>query len=80
MNIHCNTGIDKTKTINGVDDLDRDTVCIHPSGLTKILSLSMIEKRFRITYDNHGSVRNAFIVHIGLGNGIHFRHSKRGLY
>ena len=40
----------------------------------------MIEKRFRITYDNKGSGRNKFIVHISTGYNIHFRQSKQGMY
>ena len=72
MSIHCNAGIAKTKTIADVAGLDRDTAWIHPSGVTNIISLSMIEKRFRITYDNNGSGGNIFIVHISPGHDIRF--------
>ena len=37
MNMHCDNEIAKTKTISGVAYLDRDTACIHPSGVTNIL-------------------------------------------
>ena len=80
MSIHCNSGISKTNTIADVADLDGDTASIHTSGVTKILSLYIISKRFRIKYYNHGSDGNTFIVHISPGNDIRFRQSKRGLY
>ena len=40
----------------------------------------MIEKRFCITYGNHISGANAFIIKIILGHYIYFRQSKRGMY
>ena len=73
MNTHCNAIIANTKTIADVDDLDGDTLWIHPSRVTNVLSLSMIEKFFRIRYDNHISGGNAFIVHITPGHDIHSR-------
>ena len=80
INIHCNAVIANTKTISDVAGLYGDTAWIHPSEVTNVLSLSMIEKRFRITYDNHGSGGNAFIIHISPGHDIRFRQYKRGLY
>ena len=80
ISIHCNAVIAKTKTIADVSGLDGDTAWIHPSGVTNVLSLNMIEKRFHITYDNHSSGGNAFIVHISPVHDICFRQSKMGLY
>ena len=80
MSIHCNYGITNTKTIADVSGLDGDTLWIHPSGATSVISFFIVEKRLRIKYDNNGSVGNASIVHIGPGHGICFRQSKRGLY
>ena len=80
MNINCKFVIDKTNTIADVDGLYRDNACIHISGVTNILSFYMIEKRFRITYDNHGSGGNTFIVQITSGHDICFGQPKRGLY
>ena len=37
MNIQFNTVIAKTMTIADISNLDRDTVCIHPSGVTNVL-------------------------------------------
>ena len=42
INMHCNSGIDNTNTISYVDGLYRDTLWIHPSVVTNILSFSTI--------------------------------------
>ena len=77
LNIHCNSGISKTNTIADVSFLDVNTAWIHLSGLTNVLSFAMIEQCFSITYDNHGSGSNGFIVHISPFHNIRFRQSKR---
>ena len=53
-------------------------VWYHPEGIANILSLALVKKLFRITYDSHSD--NTFHVHLGNSKIRSFHESKQGLY
>ena len=53
-------------------------VWYHPGGIANILSLALVKKHFRITYDSHSD--NTFHVHLGNEKVQSFHESKQGLY
>ena len=53
------------------------TILYHPGGISKILYLNSVQKKYRMNYDS--SLKTRFLVHKADGNHI-FTHSKVGLF
>ena len=52
IRVHCNSGI---KIVDRVGDLPGyRTVCYEPTGVTNILSMSMVTPKFRVVFDSEG--------------------------
>jgi hypothetical protein len=76
MNIRCNAGLSHT---NMVGDLDGyGTVWYNPKGIANILSLSQVEKKYRVTYDS--AIAKTFVVHKDDGSECRFIQDKSGLF
>lgn len=76
MNVKCNAGVTRT---NMVGDLPGyGAVWCNPDGIANMLSLSQVEKKYRITYDSSNSKQ--FIVHKGNGVERKFKQSENGLF
>lgn len=76
MEIHCNAGTTTTRMIGDLPGYG--TVWFHPEGISNILSLSRVSKKYRVTFDSTNG--NVFIVHKENGKSHHFKQSERGLY
>jgi hypothetical protein len=59
MHIHCNAGIVVVKTIG--DLAGYGTVWFYPDRIANILSLALVQKQFRVTFDS--VTGNEFTVH-----------------
>jgi hypothetical protein len=74
MHIHCNAGIVVVRTIG--DLAGYGTVWFYPDGIANILSLALVQKQFRVTFDS--TTGNEFTVHNRSMRK--FPMSTRGLY
>jgi len=76
--LHCNVG---TTLVTKKGDLrGYGTVWYHPMGITNILSLNNISKKYQVTYDSGNKDEQGLVVHKeDRSKGI-FRPSKKGLY
>jgi len=74
LTLHCNAGkaiVSKRGDLKGYG-----TVWYHPGGITNILSLNNVQKKYKVTYDS--SVNTSFIVHKTDGTNRIFMPSKKG--
>jgi len=55
-----------------------DTVWSHPDGITNILSLHNVQKKYKVTYDS--TQGNGFVAHKADGNNHVFIPSNKGLF
>jgi hypothetical protein len=76
MNIKCNAGITRTNLVGDLPGYGE--VWFNKDGIANILSLSRLEKKYRITYDS--TVGKQFIVHKGNGIERKFIQSESGLF
>jgi hypothetical protein len=72
--IHCNAGIVIVQTVGDLPGYG--TVWFYPDGIANILSLALVQKKFRVTYDSGNG--NKFVVHDRLMR--RFTMSERGLF
>ena len=76
MSLHCNAGI---ATVNNVGDLPGyGTVWFYEDGISNILSLNNVKKKYRVTYDS--IAYDCFEVHKMDGTKRVFKPSKKGLF
>jgi hypothetical protein len=57
--IHCNAGIAIVQTVGDLPGYGM--VWFYPDGIANILSLALVQKQFRVTYDSKNG--NEFVVH-----------------
>jgi len=76
LNIHCNAGVALTSLMGYLPGYGE--VWLYEGGITNILSLSRVKKRYRVTYDSENG--NKFVVHLKNRLKQTFSQSKAGLY
>jgi hypothetical protein len=76
MNIRCNAGVTRTNVVGELNGYG--TVWYNPKGIAKILSLSQVEKKHRVTYDSAAS--KAFVLHKSDGSERQFEQANSGLF
>jgi len=76
LSLNCNTGIAMVKKIG--DLLGYGTVWFYEEGISNILSLINIKKKYRVTYDS--TACDCFEVHKADGTKHVFKQSKKGLF
>jgi hypothetical protein len=76
MRIRCNAGVSRTNMVGNLKGYGE--VWYNPKGIANILSLSQVEKKYRVTYDSAKERR--FTVHKPNGATRHFNQSQSGLF
>ena len=76
MVLHCNAS---TASVSKKGDLKGyGTMWYHPDGIANILSLNIVKKNYRATFDS--KLEDGFVVHNGNLSQCVFEPSKKGLY
>ena len=76
MDIHCNAGVTSTNMVGDLKGFGE--VWYNPKGIANILSMAVVEKSFRVTYDSGNDM--GFTVEKKDGSCRTFRRSRRGLF
>ena len=80
MAVHCTVGVARTSTVGEFPVFEQDDTWLYPSGISDILSLVMVRKRYRVTYDIPLQGIPSFMVHLSNDRKMQFFEYDKGLY
>ena len=80
MALHCTVGVSRTSTVGEFPGFEQDDTWLYPSGIANILSLVLVRKQYRVTYESFLQGTPSFVVHLSNDRKMKFVESYQGLY